>query len=64
MAASPYSQDYPDPALLTKDELLDLWAGQRNSHYGVVLAEEMMRRISTERQNGLSHSDAPRMPTQ
>lgn len=39
----------PDVRVLTQDELLDLWAANRNSLLGHVAAEEMMRRLNTAR---------------
>lgn len=34
---------------LTTDQLLEAWAGHRNDTYGVMVAEEVMRRLTAER---------------
>lgn len=35
---------------LTTDQLLDAWASHRNDTYGVMAAEEIMRRLWAERE--------------
>ena len=52
MATAPWlaPSNFIPPAELTKDELLDTWMVNRNNVYGVVLAEEMMRRLYQARQ--------------
>jgi hypothetical protein len=40
----------PDVQTLTQNELLDVWAANRNNLISVLAAEEMMRRLFDQRQ--------------
>lgn len=48
---SPWLDDKPAPDVkaLERDELLDLWAANRNSLIGAMAADEMMRRLNSHR---------------
>jgi hypothetical protein len=48
---SPWLSDKPSPDVtrLTHDELLDVWIANRNSLIGAMAADEMMKRLFTNR---------------
>jgi hypothetical protein len=48
---SPWLSDKPTPNVtrLERGELLDLWASNRNSLIGAMAADEMMKRLYTDR---------------
>ena len=51
MAVSPWLDNSPIIPVehLTQDELLDTWGRNRNNTYGVMAAEEVMKRLTAQR---------------
>jgi hypothetical protein len=61
MAVSPWLDNTPIVPVehLTQDELLDAWATNRNNTYGVMAAEEVMKRLTIERRKSNGQEKNP-----